>query len=131
MDVLWCDNGLVSVFFLQVKVLFSDKKYLRLPSEMTTIKNLNTKIDKIYIVQQNNSIYFCCSNMLAAYNFLKDNINPLDQKLLKCYKQYTVDFGKMDTIFIPSNCGQNFQLKRLDLFARYNSINSTKKLLTT
>lgn len=131
MDVCWCGNGLVSVFFLQVKALLSNKKRLHLPLEMKNGNNIHNRIEKVFVIQQNNSIYFCSSNMLAAYNFLKDNINPMDQKLLKCYKQYWVDMKKTSTLIIPSNCGQNFQFKRLDLFARYNSQTSTKKLLTT
>lgn len=90
---------------------------------------LNSAIQKVFIIQQNNSIYFVASNMSAAYNFLANNINPIDKKLLKSYKQYTIDFRKSDTLFIPSNCGQNFQFKREKLFTRYNTANSNSKLL--
>ncbi len=68
--------------------------------------------------------------MLAAYNYLSDNINPLDKKLLKGYKSYTQDFKKMDLILIPSNSGQNFIFRRVKLFSKYNSKTSTNKLLT-
>jgi hypothetical protein len=83
---------------------------------------------KVFIIQQNNSVYFCGSNMLAAYNYLVSNINIADSKLIKCYKQYTIDFKKTDTIFIPSISGQSFTFKRLEVFVAYNTGHSKSKI---
>ncbi len=83
----------------------------------------------VFVIQQNNLIYFASSNCLAAYNFLVDNINPLDKIHVRSYKTYSVHFQTEFNYIIPSNCGQNFMFKKVKVFTKYNSVNSTHKLL--
>lgn len=103
--------------------------YLHLETNSLNTMALNGQY--VFVIQQNNLIYFVSSNMLAAYNYLIDNINPQDKLHVKSYKTYTLYFEDSANLIIPSNCGQNFMFKKVQIFTKYNAVNSKTKLFKT